>query len=111
MNAIVSVDWSGVVRITSGGNRQRIPIEIFRFGAEIFYIGKATSLRSRVGQPVRFGGGSPVGHWGGRYLWQLEGAESFIVAWRTIPQSEAAEREMIEAFRTAFGALPFANYM
>lgn len=29
-NHIVSVDWGGVVRITSTGRRQRIKIEIFR---------------------------------------------------------------------------------
>lgn len=30
-NRIVSVDWSGVTRITSNGNSQRIDIEIFRW--------------------------------------------------------------------------------
>ncbi len=49
---------------------------------DVLYIGKATSLRSRVGQLVRFGGGSPVGHWGGRYLWQVAGSAEFLVAWR-----------------------------
>lgn len=30
-NTILAVDWAGVDRITSGGNRQRIKIEIFRW--------------------------------------------------------------------------------
>lgn len=33
-NRIVAVDWSGVTRITSGGNRARIPIEPFRWAVE-----------------------------------------------------------------------------
>lgn len=33
-NTILAVDWAGVDRITSGGNRQRIKIEIFRFAVD-----------------------------------------------------------------------------
>jgi Restriction endonuclease len=33
-NQIVSVDWGGVLRITSNGRRQKIPIEIFRWAIE-----------------------------------------------------------------------------
>jgi restriction system protein len=34
INQIVSVDWGGVLRITSNGRRQKIPIEIFRWVIE-----------------------------------------------------------------------------
>ncbi len=33
-NTIVSVDWSGLRRVTSSGARQFIPVEIFRFAIE-----------------------------------------------------------------------------
>jgi hypothetical protein len=33
-NRILAVDWGGVTRITSGGNRARIPIEPFRWALE-----------------------------------------------------------------------------
>lgn len=33
-NTIQSVDLSGIARVTSGGNRQRMPIEIFRWTVE-----------------------------------------------------------------------------
>jgi restriction system protein len=33
-NTILAVDWAGVDRITSGGNRQRIKIEVFRWAVD-----------------------------------------------------------------------------
>jgi hypothetical protein len=44
-------------------------------GEPLLYIGKADQvkgLRGRIWALVRFGDTKPVGHWGGRYLWQLE---------------------------------------
>ena len=44
--------------------------------SKVVYIGKAGSstgkatLRSRLGQYLRFGQGANVGHWGGRLIWQ-----------------------------------------
>jgi len=38
-------------------------------GAEVVYIGKADKLRRR--QFAQFGAGKPIGHWGGRLIWQL----------------------------------------
>ena len=35
----------------------------------IIYIGKATSLKSRLGSYLRFGEGKFATHWGGRYIW------------------------------------------
>ena len=39
--------------------------------AEVVYIGKADQLKRRQTQFADFGIGKPVGHWGGRLIWQL----------------------------------------
>src|SRR5205823_4724784 len=38
---------------------------------EVIYIGKADNIKRRLKQYADFGAGKPVGHWGGRYIWQL----------------------------------------
>ena len=75
------------------------------------YIGKATSLRSRVRQLLRFGAGAAVGHWGGRYLWQLADSDDLIVAWKPTPgcDSGVIESQMIRDFVSLHGKRPFAN--
>jgi hypothetical protein len=75
----------------------------------ILYFGKADSLRERIRSLVRFGAGEPVGHWGGRYLWQLEGCEAFLVAWREVANPREIERDLLADFAAHFGRLPFAN--
>lgn len=77
--------------------------------ASILYIGKAKSLRSRIDQFARFGRSEPIGHWGGRYLWQLSNPDNLLIAWRTGPDPAAAEADLITSFITEYGALPFAN--
>lgn len=80
-------------------------------GAEIAYTGKATSLRTRLRRYADFGAGKPVGHWGGRLIFQLSDPTSLLVAWRETPDRnpEEVEAEMITAFRAAYGKPPFAN--
>lgn len=75
------------------------------------YIGKGGNLRRRIKQFVDYGDGKPVGHWGGRYVWQLADSERLLVAWKETEGIEPrlAEIELMEEFRAAFGALPFAN--
>ena len=84
--------------------------------ANILYIGKAgggprSSLRTRVRALVRFGQGHPVGHWGGRYLWQLRSASELRICWKTTPGEDPrnVERDLIRAFSAEFGRRPFAN--
>jgi len=79
--------------------------------AEVVYIGKANDLRRRLGEFARFGEGKPVGHWGGRLIWQLVEAPSLIVGWKTTPDHDpsAVEAELIADFRSAYGKSPFAN--
>lgn len=80
-------------------------------GSKVVYIGKATSLKKRVSQLLRFGAGSAVGHWGGRYLWQLADSDNLLIAWKTTPTTDprAEEIKMLEEFVSRHGKLPFAN--
>lgn len=80
-------------------------------GSKVVYIGKATSLKKRVSQLLRFGAGSAVGHWGGRYLWQLADSDNLLIAWKTTPSTDprAEEIKMLEEFVSRHGKLPFAN--
>lgn len=78
-------------------------------GVETLYIGRAGSLRARIDQLARFGRGEPIGHWGGRLLWQLEDHEQLLVAWRCSESPQEAEADLVERFIEAHGALPYAN--
>lgn len=78
-------------------------------GCTVVYIGKATSLRSRLRQYRDFGLGRPVGHWGGRYIWQLDGCNELLVAWRFEVDPRDAEKALLADFTARYGRLPFAN--
>ncbi len=79
--------------------------------SKIVYIGKATSLKKRIAQLLRFGAGSAVGHWGGRYLWQLSDSDNLLIAWKPTPSIDPGDEEtrMLEEFESLHGQLPFAN--
>lgn len=85
---------------------------------EILYIGKAgggstnATLRKRLRQYMQFGEGKPIGHWGGRYIWQLADSRNLIVKWLPLPDSDPilVESQLIQDFRnTHQGRRPFAN--
>jgi hypothetical protein len=80
-------------------------------GAQVIYIGKADQLRRRLRQFAQFGAGKPIGHWGGRLIWQLAGSTELLVAWREtlgeVPNE--VESRMLAEFRAAYGKPPFAN--
>lgn len=87
-------------------------------GASVIYIGKATpgmgnrrGLRKRLNEYRRFGTGVPVGHWGGRFVWQLGDHETLTVAWKVLDDQDATEVEdqLIRDFVSHHGTLPFAN--
>ena len=80
--------------------------------ADIVYIGKGGNLRRRLKEYSAFGTGKPVGHWGGRYIWQLADADALMVGWRVCVAEQTpaeAEATLVRRFKTAFGRLPFAN--
>lgn len=80
-------------------------------GAKVVYIGKADQLRRRLTQYADFGAGKPVGHWGGRLIWQLPLPDRLIVGWKETPGRipVEVEAELIASFRQAHGKPPFAN--
>ncbi|MFC4595084.1 hypothetical protein [Sphingobium tyrosinilyticum] len=85
-------------------------------GARVINIGKAggptssSTLRKRLRQYMCFGQGQAIGHWGGRYIWQLRAASTLLIAWKiTESDPRQVERELIAAFQKQYGARPFAN--
>lgn len=79
----------------------------------VVYIGKADAAARRLQQFARFGAGEPVGHWGGRYIWQLACAAELLVAWHPIVWDESArdyEKRLLAYFaQLNDGRRPFAN--
>ena len=85
-------------------------------GTSIVYIGKAGSengkatLQSRLKQYFDFGQGKPVGHWGGRFIWQLVIAKELLVCWKTtLEEPSEIESYLIKEFKNHYNRRPFAN--
>ena len=80
-------------------------------GAEVVYIGKADRLKRRLMQFADFGSGKPIGHWGGRLIWQLPNIGALLVGWRETPGRipVEVETELIDSFRKLHAKPPFAN--
>ena len=80
-------------------------------GEQIIYIGKATSLRDRLSQYMKFGIGKKIGHKGGRYVWQIKDSANLLVCWkRTDEEPRDVEKKMIAEVKLSHkGRRPFAN--
>ena len=82
-------------------------------GEPVVYIGMTNqTLRNRINTYLSFGKGEKVGHWGGRYIWQLSDHEDLVFYWK--PMSEGSpkgyESQLIAEFKMLNGgARPFAN--
>jgi hypothetical protein len=86
--------------------------------AMLLYVGKATQgqsgrrgLRKRLDEYGRHGAGEAIGHWGGRYIWQLADSDSLLVGWRPTADQDPGEpeAELIREFIRVYGKRPFAN--
>lgn len=83
----------------------------------VIYIGKAgglnssATLNSRLKQYLNFGQGKKVGHWGGRYIWQIKNIDDYVICWKEFPsrQPRDVEVELLRLFRDRYNKLPFAN--
>lgn len=76
----------------------------------VVYIGKASELYKRIRQYMQFGSGKAVGHFGGRYIWQLADSDELIICWKLASESRSLEAAMIAEFKNNHnGKRPFAN--
>ena len=103
------------------GKDPNVPISELKLNyvpnSQVVYIGKAggsnskATLYSRIGQFLNFGKTKNVGHWGGRYIWQIKKYENLIFCWKETPNIEPVkiERDLINLFINQFGKMPFAN--
>ncbi len=79
---------------------------------DVIYLGKGDNLQRRLKEYAYFGRGEPVGHWGGRYIWQLADSADLTVAWKKCETGQSArelEAELLVSFQEEYGCLPFAN--
>jgi len=79
--------------------------------SRVLYLGAGENLRDRIDLLVAFGCGLPARHWGGRALWQLEGIAGAEIYWLLTPSDceRCVENELLAAFRSIYGRLPYAN--
>lgn len=73
--------------------------------------GESGNLHDRISLFSRFGRGSKASHWGGRFVWQVDGSAELLIRWRPtldeIPRR--VEHRLIQTFVAHYCTLPFAN--
>ncbi len=78
----------------------------------VLYIGKTRRpLRKRIAEYMKAGQGKNHGHWGGRFIWQLQDCDELLIAWKPTPDENphTVEKALILKFEQQYGRLPFAN--
>ncbi|GIK61827.1 MAG: hypothetical protein HND40_06610 [Ignavibacteriota bacterium] len=83
----------------------------------VVYIGQAgggasdATLKKRLRQFMKFGQGQPVGHWGGRLIWQLKNNRKLKICWKTLITEDPreVEKNLIQQFENHYYKKPFAN--
>jgi len=102
------------------GRNPSVPIEALIAAwvddAYVLYIGKADAggsgrrgIKTRFDEYLRFGMGEPIGHWGGRYLWQIDGTDELMVCFKPCAEPRDEEKRLLDLFRAEYRSLPFAN--
>lgn len=73
--------------------------------------GSASTLRKRLRQYLNFGKGRPVGHYGGRFIWQIQHHSKLLIAWKVLKNDDPKiiERQLINDFMNNYSKMPFAN--
>ena len=74
--------------------------------------GSSNTLQRRIRQNILFGQGKNIGHYGGRYIWQLADAAELLVCWKPLADNDPkqVEEEMMQIFKQVHnGRRPFAN--
>lgn len=72
-------------------------------------MGKKSTLRSRLSQYLRFGEGKNVGHWGGRFIYQIQNPNNLVICWKETDEPEKSESDFIDNFISTYCKLPFGN--
>ena len=73
--------------------------------------GKSATLFTRLRMYLRFGQGAPVGHYGGRLIWQIKNSGDLLICWKTMISGEPrnVEAGLIGEFVNHYDKRPFAN--
>ena len=86
-------------------------------GPLVIYIGQSgggssqATLKRRLKQFMKFGQGLPIGHWGGRLIWQLKDNRKLKICWKSYINDDPRliEKALIVNFNQVYGKNPFAN--
>lgn len=85
--------------------------------SNVVYIGKAggssskATIFSRLSQYLSFGQTKNIGHFGGRFIWQLKNHKDLLFCWKLSYDKEPTllEKELLLLFKEEHCKLPFAN--